>query len=79
MSFRTGIELSSLKLCRRSTSGSDDGITKRLSVMIQVLTIAENAAGATTIPGLKGAIGIVLSIMKCVQVGDPRSIICELP
>ncbi|KIM89775.1 hypothetical protein PILCRDRAFT_195871 [Piloderma croceum F 1598] len=75
MRFQIGIKLFSLRLCRRSTSGSDDipvmhdrtRITQTLPVLIQMLTIAEKAAGVTTIPGLKGAIGTVLSIMECVQ------------
>jgi hypothetical protein len=82
MRFPIGIKLFSLRLCRRSTSGSDDIPVihdQTLPVLIQVLTIAEKAAGVTTIPGLKGAIGTVLSIMECVQVSDHRSIIRELP
>jgi hypothetical protein len=82
MDFHIGIKLFFLRLRQRPTSTSDDipvihetRITQPLPVLIQMLTIAERAAGITTIPGLKGAIGTTLSILECVQVGDRRGIV----
>lgn len=69
-----GVKLFSLRLCRRPTSTSDDSIvitesrsTQTLPILIQMLTIAEKAAAATTMPCLKGAVGTALTIAECAQ------------
>lgn len=78
----SGAKLFCLRLCRRPNPTSEDSTvitgpqtTQSLAMLVQILTIAKNAAGATTIPCLKGAIGVALSIAECAQVRDHANLI----
>ena len=44
------------------------GDTEKLAVLVQALAFAETAAGATSIPYLKGAINMALTIAECARV-----------
>jgi hypothetical protein len=73
-------KLSSIRLHRHTTSGSNgdpeipEG-TQKLAVLIQALPFAEKAAGATSIPYLKGAISMALAIAECARVSDRCTVI----
>jgi hypothetical protein len=50
--------------------------TQKLSVLIQILAIAEKTAEAARVPFLKGAIGTALAIAECAQVSNRGNIFC---
>ena len=65
--------LRSIRLRRRSKPGSHDdptsqGGTDKLAAVVQALTFAVKTAEATSIPYLKGAIGMALVIAECIRV-----------
>jgi hypothetical protein len=49
--------------------------TQKLSVLIQILAIAEKTAEATKVPFLKGSIGTALAIAECAQVSNRGNIL----
>jgi hypothetical protein len=66
-------KLSPVRLLRHPNPALSDGYgiqedTQKLAVLVQALAFAETAAGATSIPYLKGAISMALTIAECARV-----------
>lgn len=64
-------KLPSIRIRRsRSSTNGETEIQGKLAAMIQTLNFAEKVAEASSVPFLKGAIGLVIVVAECARVCD---------